>query len=62
MILPDDMVSRMQDNARRRQAEDDASDMAQTVTDRRHVVAAILAAIAVSILIFWTISVLSQAS
>ena len=62
MILPDDMVSRMHDNVRRRQAEYAKEDAAEARRNRRHVLAVVLAAIAVSIVLFWILTLVSQAS
>lgn len=50
MIIPDDMVSRWQDQAKQRQEEQDAADKAQAKKDFRDICFTILASIAVSAL------------
>ena len=59
MIIPDDMVSRWQDQAKQRQEEQDAADKVQAKKDFRDICFTILASIAVSALGIAYVSVAS---
>ncbi|MAM83204.1 MAG: hypothetical protein CL472_00800 [Acidobacteria bacterium] len=61
MIIPDDMVSRWHDQAKQRQAEEDAADKVQAKKDFRDICFTILASIAVSALGIAYVSDASQA-